>query len=137
MVYLLKRSSKSKSMIASTCLLIYGSVSLSISYAASNYLSNQLYKDSATSKALHVFVEALPLTANMLGNWLFVYEYLIVAQTMTILYGLTQHAYDANVKLTSRRQCLRAFSIIMIAVCIAHGVDKITFTLKQSSVKAD
>ena len=60
-----------------------------------------------------------------------------MAHTISILTNLTSNAYDANLKMTSRRQCLKAVSIIMIAGIVAHGIDRAFYTIKKSSDEAN
>ena len=44
---------------------------------------------------------------------------------------------DAHNKIMSTRQCLNATMIIVLAILVAHFVDKVFYTFKESSTNAD
>lgn len=56
---------------------------------------------------------------------------------LPILCKIAEYAQDANNKITTARQCLSAIMTIVIAILVAHFVDKAFYTIKQSSQTAD
>ena len=48
-----------------------------------------------------------------------------------------EYAQNANVKIAAARQCLNATMIIVMAILLAHFVDKAFYTFKRSSSEAD
>ena len=60
-----------------------------------------------------------------------------LAVALPILNKISEFAQDANNKIASVRSCLNAFMIIVVAILVAHFVDKAFYTYKKSSDDAD
>ena len=56
---------------------------------------------------------------------------------MPVLIKIAEYAQDASNKIMSIRQCLNATMIIVLAILIAHFVDRTFYTFRQSSDSAD
>jgi len=56
---------------------------------------------------------------------------------LPILTKIAEFAQDAHNKIISIRQCLQAILIIVVAILVAHFVDKAFYTVKDSSSVAD
>ena len=52
---------------------------------------------------------------------------------MPVLIKIAEYAQDASNKITSIRQCLNATMIIVVAILVAHFVDRSFYTFHQSS----
>ena len=72
-----------------------------------------------------------------MAHWIIFYQYLELAVALPILIKIGEYAQNANNKIASARQCLNATMIIVVAILVAHFVDKAFYTFKQSSADAD
>ena len=50
---------------------------------------------------------------------------------------MADYAQDASNKVMSARQCLNAANIIVVAILLAHFVDRLFYTLKDAATDAD
>ena len=72
-----------------------------------------------------------------IAHWIIFYQYLELAVALPILIKIADHAHNASNKIASARQCLNATMIIVVAIVVAHFVDKAFYTFKESSEDAD
>ena len=79
----------------------------------------------------------LPFTMVFIAHWIIFYQYLELAVALPILIKIADHAHNASNKIASARQCLNATMIIVVAIVVAHFVDKAFYTFKESSEEAD
>lgn len=68
-----------------------------------------------------------------MAHWIIFYQYLELVVVLPILSKIAEYAQDASNKITTARQCLSAIMIIVMAILVAHFVDKAFYTIKQSS----
>ena len=113
-------------------MILYCSLVLSILYGfpklAAEATSN---KDVAIKLRLYIIMcRNLPYSLIAIAHLFILNQYFEMAFILDVLCDLRIVWQDASNKLTSRRQCLTALNIIVIAFIIAHFLDKSYYTLK-------
>ena len=131
------RNEKSRSLIAATLMIMASSVCLSVLFI----LADEDFYDqsdwSISQKLFYVTCNELPFTMVFMAHWIIFYQYLELAVALPILIKIADHAHNASNKIASARQCLNATMIIVVAIVVAHFVDKAFYTFKESSADAD
>ena len=68
-----------------------------------------------------------------MSHWIILYQYLELALVLPILGKIAEHAQNAHNKIISIRQCLQATMIIVVAMLVAHFVDKAFYTIQDAT----
>ena len=131
--HLVTKNERSNSMIASVIMMIYSSISLAIFFGLCDSDFYNQEKWSWHQKLYFIFFSELPFLFVFMSHWIILYQYLELALVLPILGKIAEHAQNAHNKIISIRQCLQATMIIVVAMLVAHFVDKAFYTIQDAT----
>ena len=135
---LLAKNERSVQFIGCVLMILYSCITLTVMYATAN---TAIWDDSEDltlpKKLFFIMFYELAFLFVFLAHWIIFYQYLELALVLPILSKIAEFAQDAHNKIISIRQCLLATRIIVVAILVAHFVDKAFYTVKKSSTMAD
>ena len=136
-----KKPMLSKSMIVATVLIIYSSAVLAILFGlprlAIEGQDSQHLKDSIGLRFYLIMCRDVPFTLIFIAHLIIFNVYYELALILDVLVDMGHNWMEAENKLISKRSCLRAMTLIVGAMVVAHLLFKSFYTLVPASQFAD
>lgn len=127
-----RKPKRSKTLIAAIMMTIYCSIALCILFGFPEIsVKASRHNTSLRLRFFLIFFRDLPFSLVTISHLLILNSYFELTFILDILCDLQTLWQEASNKLSSRRQCLNALNIIIIAFVIAHFLDKAYYTMKQ------
>ena len=134
-----RKPHRSKSFILATIILVISSLQLTVLFSipwvaikAQNDTKNDLDSDFYL-----ILCRDLPFSLNFIAHLIILNQYFELTLQLDVLVKMRSNWAELGNKITARKQCLNACSIIICALVVAHFLDKGFYTIRLSSTQAN